>query len=1220
MSGRPERDSKTQAYATKIAMAVIAFLALLMMSSVAQAQVLYGSLEGIVTDPSGAAVAGAKVDATEMHKGIQEETATDSTGLYRFIDLLPGIWKVVVSAPGFTTSETDNIEVDANTVVREDEKLVVGKATATITVTSAPPELQTETADVHIDLSTAELQELPAGGTEGKNFQDLLRIIPGANIPLESNSAAGNPSRGMTTNVNGQSTQGNDTRIDGILDAYPWLPNNVAYVPPEDSVQTVNIATNSFDAEQGMVNGAEVSVQTVSGTNKFHGDAHEFHTDDRLKNLSYFSLPACSGSQTSGCFHRPLVVFNQYGGAVNGPIKRDKLFFFGDYEGTRQALAPAGGAPQTVPFSGIEYDNAEKAGYFDFRPFQNATYGLVDSSGNPVHIYDPLTGNANGSGRSPISCGGVMDTICLNRVDPAALTMASLIPDPNPNLSTAETNNFLDSSVGFFHRQNYDAKINFVPTQKSQVWGRFSFSDGQIFDPPSLGKAEGNATNGGQLGNAFTHIYVVGIGGTHTFTPNLLVDGVLGFTRQHLAATALDISQDGAYGLNTLKIPGTNNSVDPSDQDYWGIPAFQFTTWTNLGNPNTGNPFIFRDNQYIEAENLTWIKGRHQIRIGSEMDHTQLNHFQPQGGSFQTARGTFGFNGSNYSTEQGTCANATILTGCTATDAPKNLQWNSYADFLLGLPWQDGKAVQDTNPIALRWFEWDVYARDQWQVTPKLSLNYGVRWEFYPMAYSDHDKGARVLDPTTMMVLLGGYGSVPKNDGVQVGHGQYLPRIGIDYRLSDKTVVRAGFGMSSDSNNWRYLRNDYPADTISTFTGQATTASASGSPFSAASSLTGLNATGPYSYLPTGILLIPVPSFASGSIPLPNGVTTNTVGNYPSFRRGYIYSYNLTVEQQFAGFVADIGFVGDNEIRPILNLNLNYGLPGTGTAGQVLNAKFGATWGAIQTLIPQGNDYYDSMQARLTRHFGQSSQIGVLYTWSHAEDLEDNEELSSITWPYPGYFYKNLALSGFDRKYNFETYWLYSLPFGNGQRFATHGIASALAGGWTLSGVLSRLAGTPFTVTDTANNGALNASGNTQVPNLIAPVQTTKARPLEPTTLCSRGEISCSYFNGTGAFAQVAAAQEPLIGNAGRDIIRGPGYFDLDANLFRNFKITEFLTFQFEADAFGVTNTPHFANPDSNYTDSTFGIVTSEVNGGTNSSLGGSEGERLWFFGGKFIF
>jgi hypothetical protein len=1195
--------------------AVMAIALVLVVSPQANAQVLYGSIVGTVTDPSAAIIPGAKVDAVEMHKGITQETTTDSAGFYRFPELLPGLWKVVVSASGFNSVETDNIVLDANTVVREDEKLSIGKATATVTVTTAPPELQTERADVHVDISTTQLQELPSVSSEGKNFQGLLRIIPGANIPTESNSAAGNPARGMTTNVNGQSTQGNDTRIDGILDAYPWLPNNVAYVPPEDSLETVNVATNSYDAEQGMVNGAEINVQMKSGTNKFHGDAFEFHTDDQLKAENYFAAPPA-------LFKRPIDIFNQFGGSLGGPIMKDKLFFFGDYQGTRQIIAPASGLAQTVPTGGLQYSTAKAAGYFQFTNLDN------DATGNPTHIYDPQTGNPDGTGRSIISaaaCGGpAQDAICMNRVDPAALQMASLIPAPSAGLTTALTNNYLDTQKGSFKTDDYDAKINWVPSQKSTIFGHFSTNRGAIFDPPSLGAAEGNATNGGQLGNATTRIYVIGLGGTHTFTPNLLLDGNVGFTRQNLSAKSTDITADGAYGLNTLKIPGTNNSTDANDQLYWGIPAFSFVSYTNLGNPNTGNPFQFRDNQYVANGNLSWIKGHHQLRFGGELDHTQLNHFQPQGGSFQTARGSFGFNG--IATELANCTGGPPLTAekCTAVDPPKSAQFHSYADFLLGLPYETGIARQDTNPIALRWSQWAIYGRDQWQVTPKLSVDYGIRWEYYPMAYSDHGKGARVLNPTTMQVLIGGYGSVPKNDGVQTGAGEFLPRVGIDYRVDNNTVVRAGFGISADSNNWRYLRNDYPADTVTQYSGTNTGGTTNYTPFAPAASLTGTNATGTYAALPIGIVPIVVPSFATGSIPMPQNVNTNTIGNYPNFRRGYIYSYNLTVERQFLGFVGDASYVGAREIRPIINTNLNAGPAGGGTAGQLINARVGggATYGSIMTLIPGGHTYYDALQTKLTRRIGESSTIGAIYTWSKAEDFEDNEELNSIPWPYPAYFARNKALSGFNRAYNFETYAVYDLPFGKGQPWAQHGIASALAGGWTLTGVLSRLAGAPMTITDSgAGNTNLNDNGtNQQTVNLVSPVQKINKLPPYSSALSAcetAGNATCGYFN-PASFARVTAAG--TFGTTGRNWIVGPGYFDLDASVLRNFKITEFLTFQFSAQAIGVTNTPHFSNPDGNLNDPQFGIITGEVQGTNAASLGGSQGERLWFFQGKFIF
>ena len=1148
-----------------------------------RAQVLYGTVTGMVTDSSGAAISNAKVQALDVNKGITQQAVTNSSGEYQMSTVLPGNYKFTFTAPNFATQEITNIRVDANTAQRVDTKLAVATVSQSVTVTTAPPLLQTDRADVHTVLNQAQLQTLPSVSSEGKSFQSLYKLIPGASLPSENNSSGGNPQRAMTANVNGQSSQGNNTRIDGVTDAYPWLPNNIAYVPPTDSIETVNVATNSFDAEQGQAGGAVINVQIKSGTNQFHGDAHEFHTDNALKALNYFNPPG---------FKVPLNIFNQYGGSLGGPIIKDKLFFFGDFELTRQVQAPSGGNPQRVPFGGLQYQNASTNGFFDFRGLQ------TDKNGNPVHIYDPRTGNADGTNRSPISCNGVVDELCLSAVDPAAVTMAKLIPAPN---QSGVSNNYLDTQKGFFHRNDVDSKVTYVPNETNTVFGRYSYSSSDIFDPPALSAAGGNATLGGQNGNSFSRIQIVGLGLTHTFSPNLLLDANGGFTRQRINAEDVDIGSP--FGLKTLNIPGTN---DPSNQLYWGIPAFQFVNFSNLGNANTGNPFVFRDNQYVGNANLTWVKGHHQLRFGIEFDHTQMNHFQPQGGSFQTARGSFRFTGAGA--EQVTCSS----TGsCTANDPPASLQSASYADFLLGLPDEVGKGVQNIDPIALRWSQWAAYARDQWQVTPKLSLDYGMRWEYYPMAYSDHGRGARVLDPTTMTVLIGGAGGVPVDDGVKVGYGLFLPRLGIAYSATPSTVLRLGYGISADSNNWRFLRNAYPSDTISDWTGQSTGGSTDYNQFSPAASLTGLNAVGPYTNLPIGITLIPIANTSSGKIPLPKGVGTTTVPL--NFRRGYIHTYNATLEQEFAGFVADIGYVGSRAIRPLTNININAAPAGGGQTGRQLNAKFGNSWSDIGSLMPFGNNYYDALQTRLTRRLGGESQIGFVYTWSKTIDYEDDEEINFILRPYPAYLPFNRAVAGFDRTHNFEAYMVYELPFGKGKRWATNGIPNVLAGGWKLGSVLSIMSGTPFTVTD-SNASALNAPGNTQTPDLVGPIKILRGSPQQNPSNCQN--LSCRYFDTT-SFAHVSTPG--VLGDSPRSVIRGPKYFDLDASLYRNFKITERVTFQLEADAFGVTNTPHMNNPTSDINNSDFGKITSTLTT-TNAGLGGSGGERQWWFGGKVIF
>jgi len=1146
-------------------------LGLFLFLGAAKAQVLYGTLTGTVTDPSGAAVGGAKVEALDEGKGVRQGTATDVNGIYRFSALLPGIYRVTVSASGFETQVTPGVRVQANEVQRVDAGLKIAAATQNVTVTAEAPLLQTDKADVHSDLTTREVDELPSAGSQGRNFQSLLQLIPGAGLTSETNSLAGNPERAMNTNVNGQSNQGVNTRIDGVQDAYPWLPANVAYVPPSDAIQEVNIVTNSFDAEQGMAGGAAVNVQIKSGTNQFHGTADWFHTDQNFDALNYFLPPGTKKNRNNQ---------NQFGGTFGGPIKKDKLFFFGDYERTTQR-GKAGPDRRTLPTPQLITG--------DFR-------GLVDQ-GNPVTIYDPTTGDAHGAGKQQISCNGVLNVICPNRIDPSAAALIQLLQPSIAQEFTTGTNlnNFLGSGTALFNRDNADIKVNYIPTQKSMVFGRYSFSRILVFDPPLLGDAGGDATNGGQLGNAPGLIQSVGLGATYTFTPHLLFDWNFGYTRQRLGAT-FDLGSP--KGLDLLKIPGTNGAGDPTNNFlYNGLPAFQINSGEanlNLGNPNTGNPYLFRDNQFVSGANLSWTRGKHNIRGGIEWNHTQLNHFQPQGGSFQTARGSFRFNGT-----------VTSLQGTTPA------WFNSVADFLLGLPSETGKVYQLFNPIALRWNQWAWYARDQWQVSPKLTLNFGVRWEYYPFGYSDNDKGLRWLNPLDGNVYLGGYGNVAQNDGVSVGPGQFLPRLGAAYRLTSSTVIRAGYGMSLDPNNWRYFRNAYPAAVIS----DNLNPTANSKDYTPAASLSGTNGaglgSGSYS-VPTGLVLVPPPNLSTGVIPLPTNVGTTTV---PSpFDRGYINSYNLTVEQEFKGFVFQTGYVGAHDIRPLVNMNLNASAPGTGAAGGLLSQALGKTYtGTINGEVPFKSNSYNSVQTKLTRRFAQGSMFGVVWTWSRTLDYSDDEELNFLLFPYPAYWQKDYGPASFDRTHDVEIYGLLNLPFGKGQRWANKGFGSWTLGGWQISPALSIMSGVPFTVT--ANAGPLGAFGSTQTADLVGAYRLVGGQP-PVSGNCAATDLSCHYFDPT-AFAQPAPG---TYGNTGRNAFRGPGYFTMNLSVARQFKITERIGFQVRADAMGFTNTPHFNNPSATCCGTNFGVTTGILSPPGQGFFGRDSGSRVLWLGARLTF
>ena len=1139
---RTIKDSRL--FVTRSLGVVLLLVSVLLSGQTAQAQVLYGSVVGTVTDTTGAAVSGANVTASEVQTGVSQTGTSDSSGIYRFTALLPGTYKVTVAAPKFSTQETAGVVVRANEIARVDAQLKVASATQNVTVTTAPPLLQTDSADVHTDITAKEIQNLPIMGSQGGNFQELLRTVPGAGLTAETNSLAGNPQRAINTNVNGMSNQGNNTRIDGVQDAFPYLPANVAYVPPSDAIATVNVSTNSFDAEQGMAGGAAINVEIKTGTNRFHGGAHIYHTDQNFAARNYFQTDPKLFPKKNRNNQ------NQFGGSIGGRIIRDKLFFFGDYERTTQRQL-AGPDTRTLPTAAMMTG--------DFR----------NLPGNPI-IYDPATGDQNGANKQQISCDGVLNVVCPDRIDPAAQAMATLLKPliPQEFTTTNDTNNWTGSGTALFNRDNADIKINYIPSQSTTMFGRYSLSKTLAYDPPLLGTAIGDATNGGQLGNAPGLVQDIGLGATHTFTPSLLVDWNFGFTRQRLGST-FDLTS--ARGLDTFHIPGTNNADTTGDPSlYYGYPGFIFpvgstppgtgnTIGANLGNAQVANPFLFRDQQFVTGANVSWNKGKHAFRGGLEWNHSQINHFQPQGGTFQNPRGVLSFNGF-----------VTDLQGSTPT------WFHSWADFLLGLPSATGKSRALFNPTAMRWSQWAWYLQDHYQVTPKLTLTLGVRWEFYPFAYGDNGKGLRYLNLDTGNVLLGGYGNTPINDGVDVGSGQFLPRLGAAYRIMPETVIRAGYGMSEDPYTWHVFMNSYPSVLLDTNV-PSNTAS-----FIPAASLTGLNGTGlgsgSYS-VPTGIVLQPLPNLSSGSIALPTSISTTTIPN--PFKRGFINSYNLTIEQQFGHSVTlNVGYVGAYAVRPVVNMNANASAPGTGSAGGLLSQKYGANYtGTINELNPFKHSRYDSLQTKVTYLFGGGSSLNVIYTWSKAMSYADNEDLGGLAFPYPAVWQKNYSPANFDRTNNLEILGVMALPFGKGQRWLQSGVGGAILGNWLINPVISSMSGVPFTVNA---GGNLNANGSGQTADLVTSFRLTHGRPPRTGVTCALGDPTCEYFAPSSFAAPlITNAANAHYGNTNRNQFRGPGYFIADLSVVRDFKVKQWATLEVRADAFSLTNTPHFANPNS---------------------------------------
>lgn len=1043
------------------------------------AQVLYGSLTGNVTDASAAAVPGARVEVRNVDTGITKQTNTDDRGSYLFSDLQTGVYNVTISAPSFRTVIRERVTVNANTVMRVDLALEVSAVTESITVSPTIAPLQTDRADVSAELGKVQMSNLPV--TAGRNFQQLYKLIPGSSPPADAHSDAGNPQRALVTNFNGVSYSNNNTRLDGATVSYPWLPHIVAYVPPAEAVEIVNIVTNSFDAEQGMAGGAAVNVGIKSGTNEYHGSAHWFHTNSAMRARNFFFV----GSDL------PKRIMNQAGGTIGGPIKRNKLFFFADWERT------------------VRRDNASA-----FRTVPTDALRQGDFSGTGTTIYDPATGNPNGTGRQQFANNRIPSA----RFDSAAAKMMQLIPAPN--LPTFPSNYFASGTYEF-NRDNVDVKVNYNPTSQASMFARYSISPSLIFDPPSLGAAGGDALAGGQPGRAPGRIQNAAVGATYTVSPRVLVDGNIGFTRQRLGAQNIDIDKN--YGLEDLNIPGTNGA----DRLQGGYPRFVISGFSSIGNPNVSNPFLFRDNQYVAAGNLSWTRGSHSLRFGAEYAYYTINHFQPQAAF--GPRGGFEFTGGL----------SALNSPLPLPPAPPPNLYNGWADFLLGLPQRMGKDLQYVNPSAVRMPSWGFYARDQWQASRKLTVNYGVRYEYYPFATRDH-RGAERYDADLDKVLIGGLGGVPENTGVDVGRGQLAPRLGIAYRATEKTVLRAGYGISIDPNSFRNMRDAYPV-TISSQVSGLTTFQAAGS-------------------LRTGIPPIIGPDLSQGLIDLPPTIGTQTFPRV--FNRGYIQSFNFTVQRDVgAGFSAQAAYVGSRAIRQTANVNINAAGPGGGNPGRALFPRSGRI-ANINMLTPFNTSNYNALQTQLTRRMQSGSQFGVSYTWSKAISYADNSD-SGLTWHWVPMWGRNRAPANFDRTHNLQIYGVQELPFGRGKRWATQGPAAWIAGGWQINGTLTALSGSPFTVGSIATS--VNAPGNTQTADQVRP-------DVKILGQVGRGN---SYFD-PNAFAPVTAVR---FGNSGRNILRGPGLVNLDASLFRTFHFSERFGLQFRAEVFNVSNTPAFNNP-----------------------------------------
>ncbi len=880
---------------------IAALAALVVFAPAASAQVLYGSLVGNVKDSSDAAITDATVAIQQTGTGFSRQSKTNESGQFQFPTVPGGVYEITISKAGFATFTSKDVNVSPNAIARVDATLAVGAVSESIRVEAAPPALQTDRSEVRSEITSKQFENAPL--PPGRNYSHMFKVLPGFTYPRNGNGPSVDPSRAALYNVNGTTRQSNAVRIEGAGVNQIWLPHLPGYTPALEAIQTVNITTNSFDAETGLAGGAAVNVFIRSGTNDLHGSLFEYHNSNATKAKPYF-LPAGE--------RKPKAIFNQMGGTVGGPIVRNKFFFFSSYEGTydRQFATRL----DTVPTAAIRRG---------------------DMSASPTPIYDPATGIASGAGRTPFPGNQVPSA----RFDPIVPKIQNLLPNPTYSGLTA---NLFSQGAYRFNSQKFDGKINWNASDRLTVFARGGVQDHDFESGPILGELLGAPfySPASVAGPTYGTTGNMAVGATYVVSPALILDGNFGYTAYDANSQELFIGKN--IGRDVLGIPGTNGTR-PFEG---GWPRFTVTNYATMGaQGNSSRPFYNRDPRSQYVGNATWTKGAHSVRFGFDTSHQQLNHTQVEFvGALHGASGGFTFAGGP----------TTIVGG------PSSNQFNTWATFLLGRPTAMGRILQVPDEYNVRAWMHSLYLRDQWQVSRKLTLSLGTRWEYFPMPRRV-DRGLENYNPQTNRMEVCGVGNVPLDCGINQSKRLFAPRVGFAWRPKEDFVVRAGYGITVDPYSLaRPMRTNYPLLVV-------------------------LNINGPNSFQPAGRLqdgipLIPTPNLGDGVIQIGSQVAANSLEK--NYQRGYIQSWNLTLQKNLAwGFVGQAGYVATRQINRVGFRELNYAPINGGNNGRLLAARFGRT-AETRLVAPVGNARYDSLQTSLERRFQAGLHMSVAYTWS----------------------------------------------------------------------------------------------------------------------------------------------------------------------------------------------------------------------------------------------
>lgn len=1047
-------------------------------------QAASGAITGYVYDTSEAVIAGAKVLVTNTGTGIETSRVTESTGQYLVTNLSPATYSITVEAPGFRRFVVAAVDLRVDSTVRIDAHLELGAVTDQVTVSVEPPILNSEKTDVGQYIPERQIQELPV---LGRNLSKLYNTIPGVIQNSFQIGAGENPSEFNATIVNGQFFGNNEFILDGITDTACCFSGFQVIVPNKDSVQEMKLTTAAYDPEFGASAGMVAQYVTKSGANDIHGSAFEFNRNRFSFAADPFTEKLPNTGKDGKGFGPAASNWNQFGSSLGGPVKRNKIFFFGDFQGTRSRQG--GQRTTTVP------NDAFRAGDFS-------------SVATRSPIFDPATGNADGSGRLPFP-GNVIPA---NRINSVARNLLSILP--RANLSQAPDVNYVAGGTVQQDNNQSDVRLDYNLSDSDKLFARYTYFGSRLDNPPVFGKEGGGLAVGSlspQTGNYRSQQAALNY--THTFGPSLLTEMRAGLVRFRLDGFQSDA---GLKTNDKVGIPGINTS-DILTQGLAGITIGGPVGGWFMGIPSgVGIPRLDRTTGLQLVNNWTNIRGNHQLRWGMDLRRNRFEFIAVNA----STRGNFQFAPSI------TGANEAVGSGL------------GMATFLLGMPSAFDRAVL-TGFTHERMWRNAGYFQDIWRVNAKLSMNYGVRYDYISPDTPRFPGGLVNFDINSGDLLLAGLGDVSQTANVEPDRNNIAPRVGLAYKLTSKTVIRAGFGRSYFISNYGggfyFLTSTYPIATQQTIS-QA-------------------NIRFPVFPIEQGPPVAARPEFpTSGHLKAPKG---QLLKHRPfNNRTEYIDSFNFTLEHQLATDMRiSLAYVGNVGRKLWRTLNINAAQPGVGPV--LLRRPYYQKFG-LDTTIQNGcnceNSSYNSLQWVIEKRFSRGYSVNSAFTWSKAIDMRDA--------PNPANRRSGRGLSQYDRAAAWVVSHSWELPYGPGKHFGSSagGVAKAALAGWQFHGITSLESGFPFTAV-LSNNSTLNADYG-QRPDIVG-----DAGVLNPNRAL--------WFNPAAYRAPVCCR----LGNAGTNTIRGPKLFTAEWAFGKDFLIREGKKLELRWENYNIFNHANLALP-----------------------------------------